>query len=356
MTELFVQSLRNLGHTVILVEKILSLHLDEVGKISVAKFFRIFAVALNLGRQILAGKPRLCFYFITATPIAFCIDAFFLLLIRALGIDYVLYFHGRGISELGTNSGILLRLIVNKTLSRAFGGIVLGEALKADINRFIPDEQILVLHNAIPDIDVQKYSTKPNSSGCIRILFLSNLVATKGPMEFVRMAAKIVQVCKNVRFTLAGRVISEAFFKSIQEYIQNNHLANFFEIPGPLYGKEKEKSFRENDIFVFPTYYERECSPLVNIEAMQWGLPVISSPIGVIPEVVKNGVNGFIVDPKNLEELADKVLQLIKDNNLRKTMGESSRKLYENCHTISAYEAKLAQAVNFFNQSKTQHN
>ncbi len=123
-------------------------------------------------------------------------------------------------------------------------------------------------------------------------------------------------------------------------------------MPGGIYGSAKERLFHESDIFVFPTFYEHEAFPLVNIEAMRAGLPVVSSNEGSIPEMVIDGLNGYIVDPKNIEQLADRVLRLIEDPELRNKMGKAGRKIYENSFTINAYEKRLEQGLKFFFELK----
>ena len=352
MTERFVRSLQNIGHDVFLVPKTFSRRQEEVEKFSIIKIFKIPIIAIKLIQRIAINRPNLCFYFISVKLPSFFVDVFYLFLIKLFRIDCVLYFHGKGLLELGTESGFFVKYLVNKTLSSSLGGLVLAEALKGDVNKFISDNRLFVLPNAIPDIDLIKLSSDHNNQEPIQILFLSNLIPSKGPMEFVRMAKKVVEKVKGVKFVLAGPVISKEFFEKIENYIKKERLIDFIEIPGSLYGAEKEKYFRKSDIFVFPTYYELEASPLVNLEAMQWGLPVISTYEGAIPEVIRDGINGFIVNPKDISKLADKVLHLISDQNLRKQMGEASRKSYENCYTIQAYEKRLKKAVDFFFELK----
>ena len=108
-----------------------------------------------------------------------------------------------------------------------------------------------------------------------------------------------------------------------------------------LLEKKKIKFFRTSDIFVFPTYYERETFGIVNIEAMSWGLPVISSTEGAIPEIVQDGVTGFIVNPKSPEEIADKIMILINNSDLRIKMGMKGREVYKSKYTPESYATIL---------------
>jgi glycosyltransferase involved in cell wall biosynthesis len=267
-----------------------------------------------------------------------------------LKIDYILYLHGKGLSNLSKRSKGLKKYIVDSTLSRAFGGLVLGNRLKSDVDHFIPDSRLFVLPNAVPDIDSNKIRYTHKSF--IQILFLSNLIPSKGPMEFLKLARIICKKVPNIKFVLAGPRRSEYFYRKIKDFISNAGLKDVVEVSGPIYGKEKEDFFKKSSIFVFPTYYEKETFGLVNIEAMQWGLPVITTNEGAIPEVVKHEINGYIINPHDLEQLSDYTLKLIENEELRAKMGKAGRNIYEKYFSVKAYEKNLKNAVNFFLQKK----
>ena len=348
MTELFYNSVRKIGLEVSILQKTFSKGQEDVGKLSIIKILKVPLITAKLIYRLVTNKPDLCFYFISVKPPSFFVDAFFLLLIRLFGVKYVLSLHGKGLLNLGTKSWRIYGFLVRKTISPSLGALVLGERLKLDVNKFIPHERLFVLPNAIPDVIPENLKCIRNSQGPVKILFLSNLKPSKGPMEFVKMAKILVNKRKDVRFILAGPQRSELFQKKIENYIRQNGLSDFIEIPGAIYGSAKERLFRESDIFVFPTFYDREAFPLVNIEAMRAGLPVVSSNEGSIPEMVIDDLNGYIVDPKNVEQLADRVLKLVEESELRNKMGRAGRRIYENLFTINAYEKRLEQGLDFF--------
>ena len=138
----------------------------------------------------------------------------------------------------------------------------------------------------------------------------------------------------------------QKIFMEIERFIPDVNLVDNVKMLGAVYGDSKERLFCESDIFVFPTHHE--AFGLVNLEAMRAGLPVVSSNEGSIPEVVIDGLNGYIVDPKNVEQLSDRVLKLVNDEELRIKMGRAGRKIYEESFTIEAYEKRLQDAVRFF--------
>jgi len=267
-------------------------------------------------------------------------------------IKYVLYLHAKGLIDLNEKIIWPLRSFVKKTISLSLGALVLGERLKVDLSHLIPNEYLFVLPNAVPDIKSKKSDINNNKNRPVKILFLSNLIPSKGPMEFLKMAKKINRINKNVHFFLAGPKTSNHFFSEINEFIHNEDLKDFITLTGPIFEEKKETLFSENDISVFPTYYDREAFPLVNLEAMRAGLPIVSSDEGSIPEMVIDGVNGFIVDPKDIDMLTDRVLKLIIDPKLRIKMGNAGREIYEKKFTTHSYQKRLEQGLKFFFELK----
>ena len=118
-------------------------------------------------------------------------------------------------------------------------------------------------------------------------------------------------------------------------------IINELQFLGKRYGEEKERIFQNSDIFVFPTYYECECFPLVLLEAMQYGLPCVTTDEGGIRDIVENGRNGFVCPRQDAMAVADALDTLINDSELRTTMGKEGRKKLMKLFTESVFEERL---------------
>jgi glycosyltransferase involved in cell wall biosynthesis len=346
MAELFWRSLQNLGYQVEVVQKTFSRDMRQVERFSLGKVLKIFTISARLGQALRRGRPWLCFYFITVKFRAFIIDAFFLAIIRLFKVPYILYCHGQGLRLMGTSGNSLKRYVVHRTIAKAAGALVLGERLREDLSPYLEMERIFVLPNALPDRAGEPVPKRERHNPEVQVLFLSNLIETKGPWEFLLMAKEVGTKAPDVRFVLAGPPVEEVFYRKLLAFIERENLADRVEVPGGLFGEAKGEVFRKSDIFVFPTHHE--AFGLVNLEAMQWGLPVISSDEGAIPEVVVDGVTGFIVNPRDINQLTDRVLRLVNDRDLRLRMGKAARKRYEEHFSIEAYQKNLARALEFF--------
>lgn len=121
----------------------------------------------------------------------------------------------------------------------------------------------------------------------------------------------------------------ERLFRMVEEYDLRDHV--FFR--GVLPFEEIRAFYREADIFVLPCIIaengDRDGIPNVIFEAMSSGLPVISTNISGIPEVITEGVDGFLVDPKDSNTLAYVMKELFQNRDLRVEMGRNARKKVE---------------------------
>lgn len=120
----------------------------------------------------------------------------------------------------------------------------------------------------------------------------------------------------------------------------------FVRYQGPKYGDDKETFWNNADLFVFPTFYENETFGLVNLEAMQHEIPVVSTDEGGIPDVVRNMVTGLIAKSQSPENLAEKLETLINDRDLRIRLGKKGLDIYKENYTIEAFERCLLKCLN----------
>ena len=87
--------------------------------------------------------------------------------------------------------------------------------------------------------------------------------------------------------------------------------------------EQRDQILKEADIFILPSY--NEGLPMAILEAMAWGLPIITTPVGGIPEVLIQGQNGLLVEPGNVNQLSKSIQYLMQDMALRQSMGKCSR-------------------------------
>ena len=172
-----------------------------------------------------------------------------------------------------------------------------------------------------------------------RLLFLSNLIESPGIyvlLEECRMLKEegIVFQCDYVGGE--SKLISGESFRNA---IAERGLTDCVTYHGPQYGAAKDRFFRGADIFVQPTF--DDCFPLTLVEAMQYRLPIVSTDVGAIPDIVTDGVNGFVCPQRDVDALAVALRKLIGDRQLRVAMGQRGYELYRERMTLEVFEMRF---------------
>lgn len=317
-----------------------SRRMEEIGKKSMSlyakKSVRFLASYAKIVWKLAAHRYDLCYLAITCHGVGFLKDAPFVLLCKLFGRKVVIHQHNKGmakdVDKLGYNW--LFRHVYKNSKV-----ILLSRHLYEDIKAVVDKNNVLTCPNGI-EPTIQWPLTKDENDRP-HILFLSNLIIEKGVLVLLD-ALKILKD-RNQKFVcdFVGSETKEMDRAKFNQEISNRELDGITVYHGRKYGKEKDAYFRQADIFAFPTFYFNECFPLVILEAMEYGLPVISTNEGGIPDEVINEKNGFVVETKNAEALANVIEKLIVNRKLRQVMGEEGRKMFVRQFTFNEFEKSM---------------
>lgn len=319
----------------------ISNNISEVGKIKFRKLFLIFSLLLKIVKSIYKIKPDLCYYTPTSDGFGIYRDALTISLLRFFKIKVVLHFHNKGVKNYSRSK--CARCAYN-IIFRKVKIILLANELLNDIDQFVSTNDIYILPNGIPqNIDETEYkeitTIRNQNNNRVRLLYLSNMMSEKGIWVLLE-ACEILSNCGidyechyvgNWGDTTADEFQNKIIQKGLEEKV-------FCE--GPKYGNEKDYYFRNSDIFIFPTYYHGETFGLVLLEAMEYGLPCITTPEGGIPSFISSK-NGILVKQKDSSELANAIKELIENKEKREKMGNIGRQLFIENYTLQNFERNL---------------
>jgi glycosyltransferase involved in cell wall biosynthesis len=283
-------------------------------------------------------KPDICYLTISTKDTGFYKDALVVLLVKLYRVKRMYHFHNKGVKS---RQDRFFDDLLYKLVFKNVDVILLSKHLYPDLQKYVPEDRVHYCPNGIPEVKSEWQSTKGNDS-CTQpeILFLSNLIESKGVFILIDALKLVQERGNNFHCTMIGGD-GDVAVRKLKETIEAKGLADYIEVPGNRYGREKEIAFFDSDIFVMPTYYHYECMPLVIIEAMRHSLPVISTFEGAIPDLVEDGVSGFLVHQKDSQALANKLEVLLKDPDLRKRMGAAGRAKYEEQFTLERFERRM---------------
>ena len=309
-----------------------------LGKIDLMNFWIAFRQYFLLPWYLARYRPDLVYMPFGQTTVSYYRDSVFLLLIKLFMKKVVCHLRGGNFDNWYRGASVFTRWYVRRIHSLVDAQIILGENLRHLFNWLMPDSRIFVVPNGgnFPIPEVRK------RDGIFRALFLGNLLESKGVVDFLK-ASEIIALSgyRDTEFVLAGENREARTVEFIDRFIRE-HPDVRVRMPGPLAGEDKFRLLAECDVLVFPTYYVNEGHPWVIVESMAAGLPVISTDHAVIPETVSDGENGFLVPKKDPEAIAEKVIRLIEDPELRERIGKRSREIYREKFTEEIMVEKMS--------------
>lgn len=222
----------------------------------------------------------------------------------------------------------LLKHCFNKTI-----------AVSHDINRYFrttlsfPLYKIAVIHNGI--VIPQYSSSEQGSSGLFLIGSSGRLFPVKDFSLMVEIS-KCLQDEKKIRLSLAGEGPERMY---IEKQINAASLQEVFTLEGHL--DNMNTFYQKLDIYLNTSVHEG--IPLTILEAMAHGLPVIAPRVGGIPEIVDDGVNGFLISERDAGKFAEKCLLLAHNEELRQKMSAAARKKAVECFSVERMTEKYLQ-------------
>lgn len=335
-------------------------HIEESGIINFNKLLGFIITWIKVLYSIIKNRPNLCYLALTTTGAAFYKDMLLVALLKLFNVKRIYHLHNKGISKRKYTP------FSNKCYQFVFKNsevILLSKRLYSDIQHYVPESNIHICPNGICDINSSStFTASPftqisnfdsiglsaknidDKNKLVQILFLSNLIESKG--VYILLDACALLKKKEIPFQcifIGGEsdVTAPQFYQRVKQLGLSEEVI----YKGEKHGIDKNKAFSDADIFAFPTYYYFETFGLVILEAMQQSKPVVSTFEGGIPDLIEDGITGFLVPQKDDVELANRLELLIKNPNLRHEMGAAGRKKYENEFILDKFENRLSEIL-----------
>ena len=287
---------------------------------------------LKLVGILVHACPRVSYLVLSQSTIGFLRDSILIWPMYLRGSHIVLHLHGGNFREWFLGRSWFMRAYVKVVLRRVTRAIVLGESLKAQFDGLIEKDRIAVVPNGIDWLGSDPDRNVPRSQSRYRILHLSTLSHLKGALVLLQAVPLVIQQRKDVEFMLAGPWSHEEDMQWAEDFIHQHELETYVSFSGQVDAAEKQALFDSSDLFVFPGV-QQEGQPLVVIEAMAAGMPVIFTDRGCLRETVVDGKTGFEVPIGDAHQLAERILWCLGHPEQMKSMGTRSRMRYETMYT-----------------------
>lgn len=182
--------------------------------------------------------------------------------------------------------------------------------------KFNLGSKIRVIYNPCMIVDYPKHYEKTKS-----ILYAGTLNKRKGYSDLIRAFALVAPKYPEWKVVLAGN----GELEKAESLAKNLRIASQIEFLGWVSGEKKDKAYKEASVFCLPSYAEG--FPMAVLDAWSYGLPVITTPVGGIPDVAKHGINMLLFNPGDIDSLADNIEKIIVDESLRSLLSKESKLL-----------------------------
>jgi glycosyltransferase involved in cell wall biosynthesis len=300
---------------------------DNMGRLDLGNVLLGLRHAAALASLLARHRPDLVYLPVSQNRWAYVRDAVWMALCKLARVRVFTHLHGGGFREFYERSGPGTRWLVRVTSRWVAGVAVLGEGLRPMYEGLVPERQVHVVPNGVADPfpggpPVRDRGRAP------RVTYMGTLIRSKGYPELLRAAARLRDGGVEATFVFAGAWNSEAERSEAYELVDRLALDGRVEFVGVVAGESKRRLLAEADVFVLPTRYPPEGQPLVILEAMAAGLPVVSTPRAAIPDMLEDGVTGLLVPEGDDAALEAALRRLVESPAERTAMGAAGRAKY----------------------------
>jgi glycosyltransferase involved in cell wall biosynthesis len=350
----------------------LSKRLEDIGDLRLGKFFLLLIYCLRaIWCRFRYGVEN--FYYVPAPgkTSALFRDWLVMVLCRPFYKRVILHWHAAGLAKwLETCTQIRSRSFTYDLMKAADLSVVLSKYNRADAEKLFP-KKIEVVSNGIPDpcpdfekellprrkarlaarqkllsgeaLSPEEQSRSGGDPQIVHVLYLAHCTREKGAFDAMAGAAlankKLAELRSpiSLQLTVTGSFVSATDQAEFNELMKDKDIAKCVQYVGFVAGEQKEKLLRAADIFCFPTFYPNENQPVNLIEALAYGLPVVTTRWRSLPEIFPRDYPG-LVEVRSRDQIAEALLRLMTED------GEALRGFFLKNFTLENYLSALAKA------------
>jgi glycosyltransferase involved in cell wall biosynthesis len=258
---------------------------------------------------------------------------FFIVPARWLRKSVIFHLHGSEFMQFYRQEcGSLKKTLVRRVLDSCTKILVLSESWRRDLSGITRNPDIDVLFNSV--VRNEKRHSSQTKQQCT-LLFLGRLGRRKGIYVLLTALAAAKKQYPEVMLLCGG----DGELDEVRAAANRLDIRDNVQILGWVQGPEKDSLLESASIFVLPSFAEG--LPMSVLEAMATGLPVISTPVGGIPEVITHGTEGLLIPPGDAVALGEAICLLLGDADLRAQMGRNGYARFEQDFSIESVLAKL---------------
>jgi glycosyltransferase involved in cell wall biosynthesis len=287
---------------------------------------------LRFFKKVRSGKYH--FVHVHSSDPVFLGTTIFMLLSRLAGAKILLHVHGTDWTSFYSEAPPFKKIYTWIGLRLPDKIVVLYQLWVDKIRNLRPTADVRVLRNFIHarnPPDTSEIEAARESLGLTKdhfvVLTVGSVGKNKGSFEILKAVPKAIAKDDSIRFVLLGGEERPGNMAQLTSIVKEQKIGQWVQLTGEL-KREKVPAFLGfAAIFLLPSFWEG--MPVTIIEAMRSGLPIISTPVAGIPDMIENGVSGLLIKPGAPDEIAEAVLMLKQDKSLREKLAAGAKATFE---------------------------
>lgn len=316
--------------------------LESVGKPGWRKLLVLVQLLGRIVRERFRSGTRVLYYPPASPHLPPVLrDIVILLAVRPLFQKVVFHFHAGGLPGYVSSLSGPLGIAARRAYARPDLAIVLGDFACGEVAAFEPARTVAI-PNGIPDESKSQPALVEKKDPPI-LLFVGLVCEEKGVGTLLEACWLLLERGLRVECRIVGEGRSQSEWGALRAQAEKTGQSVRF--LGRQAGSEKWRHFVEADLFCFPSHYVSEALPVVVAEALMFGLPVVATRWRGIPEMIEDGVSGFLVPTKDPVALADRLEALLSDSSQRSEMSVRARERFEEQFQVEKFWKRMGAAL-----------
>lgn len=258
----------------------------------------------------------------------------FIVVSRLFRKKIVNHIHGADFNVFYSDSSWAKKHLIKYAYNACDVIIALSEEWKKSFCEIVDEKKIFILEN-YSFLYEDNYLMRLKRDSNKKVLFLGQIGMRKGCYDIPGIISRVKKSIPDINFTIAG--VGEV--EELKEQMEKENVISNTDFPGWVSGELRKKLLNDSDILILPSY--NEGMPMAILDAMGYGMPIISTKVGGIPKIVKNSRNGFIFEPGNIEDMGDAIVALFTDDTLMKRCISESFKIVKESYSYEVHIKKL---------------
>lgn len=253
-----------------------------------------------------------------ASQKSFVRKSFIIKLVKLLGRKVIFHCHSAEFEDYVEKRG---RHKISKVLLKCDSVVVLSKKWADYFRSTLRLSNVTVINNIVEPVENRRGKNNDENNR-IGLLFLGAIGNRKGIFDLLEVISTHKdELENNIKLIIGGN----GEVDKLTKLITDEHLENVVQYVGWVVGDDKKRLLNDCDVVILPSY--NEGLPIVLLEAMANAKPAISTSVGGIPEIIKNGVNGIIIRPGDKNALYDAIKSFVENRHLITEYGQNAFKM-----------------------------